>query len=307
MINIRHLEYFIVSAEVGSFSKAAEILYTTQSNVSKGIKSLEKTVGVPLFVRQATGIVLTAQGKHVYKYACSVMENVGAIKDVSKISEEEWVHFSMNPSSWMANRLVEFYNQHYEDNIHWQIMTDSVKNIMKRVQEYKDDLGFVYVMESQKASFQYALANNHLEFVPLKKVDAVLFLGEKHPGFQSGRLSEEELKELRFVQCYQDEFSKNNYWTIRNECGREIADMDAAVITNSDYIMERMLKNTRLANISGNYLTGNDGELNFRGIPLMKENNRVVFGYLKRYKEEPGRWAKEFVSYIETVLTSAAE
>lgn len=38
MFNIKYLEYFIVSADMGSFSKAAAILYTTQSNVSKGVR-----------------------------------------------------------------------------------------------------------------------------------------------------------------------------------------------------------------------------------------------------------------------------
>lgn len=307
MINIQYLEYFMVSAEVGSFSKAAEILYTTQPNISKGIKALEKTVGAPLFVRQPMGIVLTAQGKHVYKYACQILENMEALKDFSKVGAEEWVHFSANPSSWMANRFVEFYNLHYEDNIHWQIFTASVKTIMERVRDYKDEIGFVYVMESQRASFQYALARSHLEFVPLKGVEVMLFLGEKHPGFQDGNISEQEMRELRFVQSYQDEFSKNNYWSIRNEIGREVTNMDVAVITNSDYIMERMLQNTRLANISSNYLTESDGEKNFGGISLEKDKNQVVFGYLKREKEELGRWAREFAAFVERALEKGEE
>ena len=37
MLNINQLQYFVVSAEHGSLSKAAEVLYTSQPHVSKTI------------------------------------------------------------------------------------------------------------------------------------------------------------------------------------------------------------------------------------------------------------------------------
>lgn len=154
-------------------------------------------------------------------------------------------HISTNPSSWMADRFVEFYNQYYDKNLHFQIFTESVGQIMKRVRDGKDEIGFVYVMENQRVSFQYALSRNHLEFVPLAQVKAMLYLGEEHPGFKKKKITEEEMRELRFIQSYQDEFSKNNYWTIKDELGQEIKDMDVAVITNSDYISDR-LKSTEI-------------------------------------------------------------
>ena len=46
-MELKWLEYFVVSVDAGSLSKAAEILYTTQPNVSKIIKELEDSLGVP--------------------------------------------------------------------------------------------------------------------------------------------------------------------------------------------------------------------------------------------------------------------
>lgn len=292
----------MVSADVGSFSKAAEVLYTTQSNVSKGIQNLEKEVGAELFVRQAKGITLTPKGKHVYKYACRILEDVDALADFSKGGEEEWIHISMNPSSWMADCFVEFYNLYEKEHLHWQVVTASVRRIMGRIRDYKDEIGFVYIMESQKASFRYALARNHLEFVPLMKVDVMLYPGRKQQGFTGGRITEEDLRKLRFVQSYQDEFMQDNYWTLRDGSGNELIDMDVAVVTNSDYIMERLLTESTLANISGNYLTGEKGLDITEGIPLVKENNHVVFGYLKRNQENISKWAECFVSHVKKSL-----
>lgn len=44
-MELKQLEYFTIVCEKGSFSQAAECLYTSQPNVSKVISSLEKELG----------------------------------------------------------------------------------------------------------------------------------------------------------------------------------------------------------------------------------------------------------------------
>ena len=51
MINIKQLKYFITCADAGSFSEAASVLYTTQSSVSKVIRSLEEEMQASLLGR----------------------------------------------------------------------------------------------------------------------------------------------------------------------------------------------------------------------------------------------------------------
>ena len=40
-MELRELQFFVVSVDAGSLSQAAQILYTTQPHVSKTIKKLE--------------------------------------------------------------------------------------------------------------------------------------------------------------------------------------------------------------------------------------------------------------------------
>lgn len=61
------IEYFIVVAEEGSISRAAENLYITQPALSKQIKLLEKELGYKLFIRSHKGMALTESGKLLYK------------------------------------------------------------------------------------------------------------------------------------------------------------------------------------------------------------------------------------------------
>lgn len=62
----RHLETFIVVADLGSFSKAADVLYISSTAVIKQINLLEQELGLRLFERTHRGIVLTKAGRSIY-------------------------------------------------------------------------------------------------------------------------------------------------------------------------------------------------------------------------------------------------
>lgn len=67
-INLNLYKVFYDVAEYGSFSKAAEFTYTTQSSISKSIKKLEEQLGTQLFYRNPHGVELTENGKELLYY-----------------------------------------------------------------------------------------------------------------------------------------------------------------------------------------------------------------------------------------------
>lgn len=302
MVDFKQLKYFMVSADVSSFSEAAKILFTTQSNVSKAIMALEKSLGVKLFYREARGISLTAQGKNVYHYASRILEGVDELKNMTNTVKAEWLNISSNPSSWFARRFTEFYNAHYDEHLHCRVQNASVGEIMNRVRDCKDELGFVYVLGHQQASFRYELKRHHLEFVELAQVEAMLYLGKEHPFYGRNDIGQEELDQLRYVQIYQDEFTSGRNWVLRDQRDCELTDMDVAVVTNSDYIMEMMLTESKLANISSTYLSKDGNPAVKQGIPLEQEESQGIYGYVKRKDEKLGKMAEEFVKFIGKAL-----
>ena len=54
-VEFRHLEALVAIVEEGSFTSAADVLNTVQSNVSEQIRQLEAELGVPLLVRSRRG------------------------------------------------------------------------------------------------------------------------------------------------------------------------------------------------------------------------------------------------------------
>jgi LysR family carnitine catabolism transcriptional activator len=61
-MDLRGLQYFVYSADAGSFTAAAEALFVSQPSLSEGIRRLERELATPLFHRVGKGVVLTESG-----------------------------------------------------------------------------------------------------------------------------------------------------------------------------------------------------------------------------------------------------
>lgn len=296
-MDLKQLQYFVACAQTGSFSDAAKVLYSTQPSVSKVIKSLEDTLGMQLFERLPRGIRLTVQGQKVYHYACRITNEIDVLENMASRGMTKWVRISMNPSSWFANQFVDFYNETFEKNYHFQLTTAGVRSVMERVRDYMDDIGFVYILSQQQENFLHELAKNKMEFVPMYETDVIFYPGRQTKFYDSGKekVRLEELEGIRFIQNYQDEFF--DLGSVQEEAF-QWRDLDISVLTNSDYIMEKMLKNSKVSNVSGSYLSENKKGTT-PGIPLELGNNKVIFGYIFHKVEKMDDSVEEFLTFLK--------
>ena len=299
-MDLKQLQYLVTCAQAGSFSDAAKTLYSTQSSVSKVIKALEDNLGMQLFERLPRGIRLTVQGQKVYHYACRITNEVEVLENMSANGMTKWIRISMNPSSWFADLFVDFYNETYEKNYHFQLTTAGVRSVMERVRDYMDDIGFVYILSQQKENFLHELAKNKLQFVSLYETDVILYPGRQTELYdlEKETVNLGELEGVRFIQNYQDEFF--DIGSV-NEEAFQWKDLDISVLTNSDYIMERMLKNSKVSNVSGSYLSENKAGT-APGIPLNMGDSKVVFGYILHRGEEMDESIQEFLEFLMSRL-----
>ncbi len=295
-MDLKQLQYFVVCAQTGSFSDAAKVLYSTQPSVSKVVKALEDALGMQLFERFPRGIRLTVQGQKVYRYACRITNEIDTLENMAAHGMTKWIRVSLNPSSWFANQFVDFYNETYEKNYHFQLTTAGVRSVMDRVRDYVDDIGFVYILSQQKENFLHEISRNKLQFVPMYETDVVFYPGKETELYDSSK-SKVELKDLdgvRFIQNYQDEFF--DIGSVHEE-SFQWKDIDISVLTNSDYIMEKMLKNSRVSNVSGSYLSENKTGTT-PGIPLNMGDSKVLFGYIVHKGEKINESVQELIDFL---------
>lgn len=82
------LKYFLAVAREGGLSKAALLLDTSASTVSRHIGALEKRLNVRLFVRLTTGYLLTDAGSGLFERVAEVERSTQAIERGSSVAGE---------------------------------------------------------------------------------------------------------------------------------------------------------------------------------------------------------------------------
>ncbi|HLF41819.1 MAG TPA: LysR substrate-binding domain-containing protein, partial [Acidimicrobiia bacterium] len=115
-MEIRHLDALLAITEAGSFSAAAEVLHTVQSNVSEQIRQLERELGVPVLVRGRRGATPTEFGRVVLERARRIRGELEAMRvDLSLLQGLEAGHASLGvvgtASRWLVPALVEDLRQ----------------------------------------------------------------------------------------------------------------------------------------------------------------------------------------------------
>ena len=73
-MNLKQLEAFITVAEQGSFSKAAQRLFTSPTALTQQLNALERYLQCTVLERTYRGVRLTPAGEVFYQYAKSIMK-----------------------------------------------------------------------------------------------------------------------------------------------------------------------------------------------------------------------------------------
>jgi len=77
-ISYDHYRIFYNVAKYKSFTRAAEVMYSSQPNLTRAIKALEKQLGCTLFERTNKGVRLTDDGRELYEHISVAFEHIEA-------------------------------------------------------------------------------------------------------------------------------------------------------------------------------------------------------------------------------------
>lgn len=120
--SLNSLRVFEVAARYMSFTQAANELHVTQSAVSHRIKTLEEELGMRLFKRENTKLVLTEEGEKLLPELSKVFVQIrSAIDSVKSSSKKQPLVIVLRPyfsQEWLLPRLPDFWATHPEIDLH---------------------------------------------------------------------------------------------------------------------------------------------------------------------------------------------
>ncbi len=223
-MELRHLRYFKVVAELEHFHKAANALFITQPALSNQIKQLEDELGSKLFDRIGRGVRLSESGKRVLHSAQKILSEIetlrGAVEDLESGSAGKLnvgVLQSVN-ALYLSNIVIEFDLHH--PNVSLQVNELSNNEIESRVSQGEIDIGIGFVLNKEYENIQTeVLFREKWKLVVAREHE------ERIGDIISGKCK--ELKAVLLPECYETRKIINSYFEQKNNSPAQITEVNS--------------------------------------------------------------------------------
>ena len=165
---------FLVSAELGSFTKAAKELNYTPSGISQLVSALERELGFPLFYRDKKGVKLTENGKKLIPVIRDLIKQEDHLNQISaeinglNTGSVTIAAYSSISSHWLPSVIKEFKEMYPQIELH--LMEGIRQEVDQWLSEKRADIAFL----SYKEPMPY-------EWFPLAEDAMLAILPVNHP------------------------------------------------------------------------------------------------------------------------------
>ncbi|MBP2058652.1 DNA-binding transcriptional LysR family regulator [Lactobacillus colini] len=198
-MEINRLKTFVDLSQTLNFSETAANLYITQSSVSKHIKSLEKEIGHPLFVRNNKHVVLSDYGKVMLPYAEVILLKYEQMNmKFTELDAQRRKQIIIGTIPTIANydiftKITTYIQNHPELQI--TLKECETADIYNNLLAGKFDLAFIRKIDKLPASFNQ---------IDIKQESFKLYLPDDDVLTQQEVINISELKDRNFISLDQD-------------------------------------------------------------------------------------------------------
>lgn len=293
-MELKQLQYFVTSVDMGSFKKAADALYTTQPHVSKTIKALEDDLGICLLERHATGVRLTEVGKQVYADASDILLKCGKLAQLEQTRSGQPLRLSSYPSAYIATLTAQFCSQWERVPLDVMYCESRMEDMLQQLHRHEIDLAIISIARRKLEGFRQLMDKKRLRFEELKQVSPYLFVGQKHPLFQETKIDASVLNSVSLVQTPPDLFPVN----LQTVFGQDTTvDGLHRIETNSIYLSQCLTKHGIVCRMGCPWM--DTVEPDMRAIPIVHSDEKISVGYLCRKRNDLSDAEQSFLQFLE--------
>ena len=180
-MNLQFVKYFVVLAQVGNFTHAAEKVHVVQSTFSTGIKKLEQQLNCKLFYRDNRQVLLTDEGKQLLPKAKQLLRTWNEMESI--FSENYHKPLKLGVVSEIDfNAIVPLMKSFHElyPNIETQIIENSEAELHQMLKNERIDGYFQKYVPLDHTDFEHRI---------IRKDRLVLAVPNNHPLASKGKLS----------------------------------------------------------------------------------------------------------------------
>ena len=306
-LNLKHLEYFLTVARMGSINKAAQALYISQPYLGKIITELEHYLGTVLMQRTRSGIILTPDGDRFLARAEAVVKETEKLKKAFSQSPSTASPLIVSTTKWshIMNSFIEVVQNHEDEpSFSHQLKEGSTEEVIDDVFSGQANIGIIHFDSRRSGELKTSLLSKGLAYHFISYIKPHIVISRKHPLLKENRqISLESLSGYglaRYTGQYED-FSyqiscANNYYNLN--CSPKIVYLsDRASLLN-------LISESDFYSIGIHDFTGQESIYDIISIPVEDCSSMLEFGYLVPAGAAVSGLAEEFLDGVTRKLKS---
>ncbi|MGQ3675166.1 LysR family transcriptional regulator [Xanthobacter sp. TB0139] len=186
-MDLRQLRYFVTIVEVGSFSRAAQVLHVAQPALSQHVRNMEMDLGVELLFRSPQGVRATEAGETLERHARLILNQMEVAREAVKGGQNEpegEVRFGLpgTVSQMLCVPLISEARRRYP-KIKLRVAEAMSGFVLDWLREGKIDLGVLYRTVSDRNLEARRVLSETLALVgPARPAGDLLGTDEPPPG-----------------------------------------------------------------------------------------------------------------------------
>ncbi len=299
-MTLQQLRYIIEIVKHGSITEAAKSLYISQPSLSNAVKELENELGIEIFNRSSRGISLSSDGSEFLSYARQVIEQTELLEQryKSKRPSKQLCSVSTQHYAFAVNAFSNIIKRLDSDEYEFTLRETRTYEIIEDVRTFRSELGILYLNDFNRKVIIKLLKENHLEFVPLFKADAHVFISAAHPLAKRNSVCSEDLDNYPFL-CFEQGVNNSFYFSEEILCieprKKVIHVSDRATLFN---LLIGLNGYTICTGILNSDLNGD----NIVAVPLETEEDMTI-GYIADPKIRLGSFARQYISELKRLVS----
>ena len=300
-MTIQQLRYVLTIAETGSMNKAAELLYVSQPSLTASVQELEKETGIRIFNRSGRGVTVTNDGAEFLQYANQVVGQFEILteKYTAKGGVKKKFGVSAQHYSFAVKAFVEMVKRFDTAKYEFAIRETKTAEVISDVAGLRSEIGVLYLNNFNRKAILKLLQTNGLEFTPLTRCSAYVYLWKGHPLAQKKQITFEDLADypcLSFEQGANSSFYYAEEILSTADYPRTIKANDRATMLN---LMVGLNGYTLCSGIICEELNGSD----YLAVPFAAEDEDAMeIGYITLKKSIRSKAGTIYIEELKRYL-----
>lgn len=211
MLKTSQLEIFQAVVDCGSLNKAAEYLNTSQPYLSRVLKDMEMKLGKTLLVRGKQGVYPTRDGKFIYGYAKTIIQNLRKIEELKNMDLDQIeARLSVSLYSFFLDKdiFLKLVTNNLSNFIHLSVNEGNLAQLFDDVVSEKSEAGIAVINDIEFPAVQSAAIAQNIHYEILDVSPLYVHIGQDQRNYDQEEIAMEDLLYSTYLHIPFDEYSK---------------------------------------------------------------------------------------------------